>query len=379
MDLAIESPIGVYVAGPMDCETQNKKLRFEAYLLKALGQAVIATDLHGKIIYWNYAAHDLVGWSEKEMVGKNILHVFGEIFLVSDPEVLSRLKSIAPWTGEVTVKKQNGEFLETIMAKRQIVDGEGRVFGVLGVLTDISNLKWMQQVMEEAVKAVAELNEKLHVVESLTRHDIRNKLAVLNGQLYLLKKRLDNYPDASLRLDAIGAVSKQMLNILDFERFYVQVGSEELTNVDVANYVEEAALLFSDLNGAKLVNGCHGLTVLADSLLRQLFYNLIDNTLKYGQKVNEIKVGFEEEKDQLRLIYEDDGVGVSDEAKTKLFTEGYGKGTGYGLYLIKRICEAYGWTIMETGIQGKGAQFTMVIPKYDLKGKKRYQIRSPDV
>ncbi|HLE75192.1 MAG TPA: hypothetical protein VI864_04005 [Candidatus Bathyarchaeia archaeon] len=51
------------------------------------------------------------------------------------------------------------------------------------------------------------------------------------------------------------------------------------------------------------------------------------------------------------------------------------KGTGYGLYLIERICEAYGWAIRETGKQCQGAQFTMVIPKIGKDGKRSYEIR----
>lgn len=61
--------------------------------------------------------------------------------------------------------------------------------------------------------------------------------------------------------------------------------------------------------------------------------------------------------------------------RNKLFAEGYGKGTGFGLFLIKRIVEAYGWAIQETGKQGEGAQFTMTIPKIDKEGKKNYEIK----
>jgi signal transduction histidine kinase len=176
-----------------------------------------------------------------------------------------------------------------------------------------------------------------------------------------------------VHLNEIELASQQVLRILEFEKFYVQVGSEELKHVNVEKLLSEAASLFTNLKGAQLINECQGLTVLADSLLRQLFYNLIDNTLKYGEKVTEIKVHFEEEKDALKLLYEDNGVGVADEMRSKLFTEGFGKGTGYGLYLMKRICEGYGRTIQETGVQGKGAQFTMTIPRGEVEGKKRYQ------
>jgi len=145
--------------------------------------------------------------------------------------------------------------------------------------------------------------------------------------------------------------------------------------MDVENNIKDAVSLFSDLQNVKIVNDCRGLIVLADSLLRQLFYNLIDNSLKYGEKVSRIRVYYEEiGKDQLRLIYEDDGVGIPKAEKKKIFREGYGKGTGYGLYLIRKMCGVYGWAITETGEQGRGAQFTITIPKMGENGRINYKI-----
>jgi signal transduction histidine kinase len=117
------------------------------------------------------------------------------------------------------------------------------------------------------------------------------------------------------------------------------------------------------------VNECHGLRVLAASLLRQLFFNLLDDSLKYGEHVHRIKVYYRTARsDLLELIYEDDGVGIPDDLRSNLFKEGVGKGTGYGLFMIKRICEVYGWMIRETGKPGKGAQFTMTIPRRNSNG-----------
>jgi signal transduction histidine kinase len=199
-------------------------------------------------------------------------------------------------------------------------------------------------------------------------------MSTLNGRIFLLKKRLKDNAEALAQLKEMDLASQQMLRILEFEKQYVQVGSEELKNIDVERCVSEAVLLFSDLKGANLINECRGLTVLADSMVRQLFYNLIDNTLKYGEKVSAIRIYYKEEQKQLKLVYEDDGVGIPENEKQKLFREGYGKGTGFGLYLIKRICEAYGWTITETGREGKGAQFTMTIPKTSDDGNRLYEI-----
>jgi signal transduction histidine kinase len=161
-------------------------------------------------------------------------------------------------------------------------------------------------------------------------------------------------------------------------RIYEKLGTEQLVNIDVGEAVDGAVSLFSGLKGVKIVNKCDGLTVLSDSLLNQLFYNLIDNSLKYGEKIQQIKIQYTTlDADQLELVYEDDGVGIPDNMRSNLFKEGVtsGKGTGYGLFMIKRICEVYGWTIQETGKQGSGAKFTMSIPRTGNTGKANYQIQ----
>ena len=353
----------------------EEKTRFQARLLNAVGQAVIAADINGAIIYWNHAAEQLYGWAEEEVLRRNIMEILLQDIVQEDLQsVLDHLSTSEPWTGEVNLKRRDGVALSVIITTAPVTNEVGEIIGILGVSTDITEQKWMQEIFNEAIAKVVELNEKLRVVESLTRHDIRNKLSALNGRIFLLKKRLGGNMQALSQLEEMELTSQKMLRIMEFEKNYVQVGSEELKNIDAERYVTEAALLFSDLKGAKLINECRGLTVLADSMLRQLFYNLIDNTLKYGEKTRRIRVHYKEEEDQLKLIYEDDGVGIPDDEKSKLFQEGYGKGTGFGLYLIKRICEAYGWKIQETGKQGKGAQFTMTIPKNAKDGTRLYEI-----
>jgi signal transduction histidine kinase len=79
--------------------------------------------------------------------------------------------------------------------------------------------------------------------------------------------------------------------------------------------------------------------LLTDSLLRQLFYNFIDNTRKYVKKTLTTRVHYEKVgQDSLKLIYEDDGVGVPSENRKNLFKDGFSTGgsTGFGLFLTKK-------------------------------------------
>jgi len=171
-------------------------------------------------------------------------------------------------------------------------------------------------------------------------------------------------------LNEIESAAEEAERIFDFAKTYEMLGMEQLVNIDVERTLEETVHLFSNLQSVKVVNDCRGLTVQADSLLRQIFYNLIHNSLKHGQKVSRIRVSCRENgKDQLEIVYEDDGVGIAKAQKKKIFEEKYGNRTGHGLYVIRKICEVYGWSIKEVGEHGKGAQFTIAIPRTDGIGK----------
>jgi PAS domain S-box-containing protein len=270
----------------------------------------------------------------------------------------------------------------TIWFKTKVVpakDDEKTVSAIL-ISTDITELKNTEEHLKETNMKLVVTNEKLHVVGGLTRHDVRNKLSAVTGNAYLLRQKLVGDAKALEQLKDMEAAVRLVEKIFEFARIYEKLGTEQLVNIDVGKAVDGAVSLFSGLKGVKIVNECHGLTVLADSLLSQLFYNLIDNSLKYGEKTRQIKIYYGmPSADQVELVYEDDGVGIPDNMRSNLFKEGFtsGKGTGYGLFMAKRISEVYGWTILETGKQGKGAQFTMSIPRTGSTEKPNCQIQKP--
>jgi signal transduction histidine kinase len=123
------------------------------------------------------------------------------------------------------------------------------------------------------------------------------------------------------------------------------------------------------------VNECKGLEVNSDSLLKQLFYNLIDNSLKHGEKVTQIRLYYAENGKGVKLFYEYNGMGVLEANKEKLFEAGFttGKGSGLGLYLIKKMMDVYGWKIEENGEPGTGAKFAITIPRLYKNEKENYR------
>jgi PAS domain S-box-containing protein len=257
------------------------------------------------------------------------------------------------------------------------VKDDEKTVSVILMSTDVTKLRNTEERLKETNMKLEDTNEKLRVVGGLTRHDARNKLSAVTGNAYLLRRKLAEDPKALEQLNDMETAVRLVEKIFEFARAYEKLGTEQLVSIDVGKAVDGAGSLFSGLKGVKIVNECGGLTVLADSLLSQLFYNLIDNSLKYGEKTRQIRVYYKMSRsDQLDLVYEDDGVGIPDNMRGNLFKEGFtsGKGTGYGLFMIKRMCGVYGWTIQETGIQGKGARFILTVPEKSQQGKPLYKL-----
>jgi PAS domain S-box-containing protein len=247
-------------------------------------------------------------------------------------------------------------------------DKIGNIIAAVEISIDITERKNGEEDLEYIMQQLMLVNEKLGVVGSLTRHDVSNKLNIVSGVSYLLKKRYMDQVDVVEGLVKIEQAVKESSKIFEFAKTYEALGVEEFKYVDVGNAFNEAMALFSGLN-LRVINDCDGLSLFADSFLRQLFYNLIDNTRKYGGKTTAIRVYYEKlDLGALRLIYEDDGVGISAENKSKLFSKGFSTGgsSGFGLFLIKKMMDVYGWTITETGEPGKGAKFTIIIPNSNL-------------
>ena len=353
----------------------ESKQKFEG-LFTGNPEATVYLDQNFRILDVNPRFTSLFGYSLEEVKGKVLNDVVVPKSCMEEAKMLDG-KAGEGYVYHDTVRvKKDGSLVQVSISAAPIII-QDQLAGYIGVYKDISKLKTTEEELQKATENVGIMNEKLRVVGGLTRHDVRNKLSTITGNTYLARKELAGNSKVSDYLKEMETAVRQVVRIFDFAKTYEMLGVEGLAYIDVERTINEATSLFSDMKSAKVSNECHGLTVLADSLLRQLFYNLMDNSLKYGKKITKIRIHYEKTgENNLRLIYEDDGVGIPDSEKPKLFKEGFSSGgsTGYGLYLIKKMVEFYGWTIQETGITGKGAQFTITIPKKNQNGNENYQL-----
>lgn len=328
-------------------------------------EATCYLDVDLRIRDVNPRFEKLFGYTLSEVEGKCIDDVIIQAGKHDEARMLNQ-KAAEGYVYFDTERRRKDGFIIPVSVSAAPMTVGNKPAGYVVTYKDMSETREAQERLNMAM-------EKLRVVGSLTRHDIRNKLAGLNGYAYLLKRKIGDNEQVLEDLKEMEACSQQILNILEFSLVYEKLGAEELKYVNVEKCVNDAVMLATGLKGVKVINECHGLLLLADSLLTQVFYNLIHNSTKYAEKLTRIRIHCEKAgENELKLVYEDDGVGISDSTRVNLFKEGCGKGTGYGLYLIKKICDAYNWTIQETGKEGTGAQFTMTIPR---TGKDAQKVR----
>jgi K+-sensing histidine kinase KdpD len=105
------------------------------------------------------------------------------------------------------------------------------------------------------------------------------------------------------------------------------------------------------------------LSVYADPLLEKVFYNLVENALRYGSGLTHITFSQEATEDGIVLLCEDDGCGIAAQHKEGIFNHQHFKDAGFGLFLSREILSITTLSIHETGEAGKGARFEISVPR----------------
>jgi PAS domain S-box-containing protein len=327
---------------------------------------ITVTDLVGDFYYVSPSMERLLGYKQEELVGKlkvtQNIHPDDIENFRKHIRTLPSVKELPPV--EFRFRAKNGTY-KWLEAKISTVQDNSGNLKFITISRDVTQRNENRKELDRALSQAKLYLEKLSVVGGFVRHDIRNKLLSITNTLYMSKKYVDKNTEMLTYLDRIDAATKSIVRILEFSQTYEAAGSQGLAWIKINEALQNAQSLFAGTKVLEIEIEQIGYEVLADSALTEIFHNFIDNSVKYGGKnPTRITVHTKVALDgKLQLIYEDNGEGIDATIKKELFKKGAGKGTGLGLNLIWRICEAYGWTIREDGAQGKGARFIIEIPR----------------
>jgi diguanylate cyclase (GGDEF)-like protein/PAS domain S-box-containing protein len=216
----------------------QEKLRLQALLLNAVGQAVISTDLNSRIVYWNQTAEELYGWSAEEATGRILRElVVSEEFGKRAEEIGAELKAGRNWSGEVEVRRRDGTSLAVLGTATPVYDDRKDLVGTISVSMDITDRKRMEQqlyhqALHDPLTGLANrslLEDRLG--QALARAQRRE------GQVAVLYMDLDNFKIVN---DSLGheagdrilvAVGERLKHSLRPEDTLVRFGGDEFVIV----------------------------------------------------------------------------------------------------------------------------------------------------
>jgi PAS domain S-box-containing protein len=319
-------------------------------IIQTSPMAIISLDSNGIINTWNPAAEKVFGLGNVDSA-----HPFS--FLPDkDTEELRRLRSII-LAGETLSdvelhrKAQDGSERRISLSTAPILDQAGKVTSIILVASDITERKAMEE-------RLIQLNDLLRLVNRILRHDTLNELMVVAGSLDMFHKTKQE----RFLITATKAVNRSMEMIKRMKELESLAASGGAMKIyDLRQSVEKV------LRGYMVEFSVEGEgSIFADDALASAIDNVVRNAMVHG-KADRIDARIWVKDGRCYLRIADNGIGIPDHIKNRLFEEGFSyganAGTGLGLYLVTRAVARYGGYVSVEDNEPKGAAFLFEFPE----------------
>ena len=333
-----------------ESEERHRKI----YENSPVGMTLVTPDY--RFFSVNPAWVAMTGYSEKELLKMSFKDITHPDHLPGDLQKMEELAAdkIPVLHTEKRYIRKDGSILWGLLRVSTIRDEKGTILYFASQIEDISERKLTGEALRNA-------NKKLNLLSSITRHDINNQLTVMDGYVTLMEEESQD-PTSADRLKKIANAIQRINSMIQFTKEYESIGVKAPVWQDCRTIVETAAQQ-APLGQVTVENNIPvGAEMFADPLIVKVFFNLMDNAVRYGGKISRIRFSVEGQNSDYIEVCEDDGDGVLLGEKERIFDQGFGRNTGMGLFLAREIISMTGITIRETGEPGRGARFELTIP-----------------
>ncbi|MDB5197024.1 MAG: domain S-box protein [Flaviaesturariibacter sp.] len=285
-----------------------------------------------------------------------------------------------------------GESVKTIWARGVVSFKEGKAVRMIGSVQDISDRKVIEETLLLKTIELERSNEELQHFASVASHDLKEPLRKIRMFSHVLSG-VENMPPESIRhIDKIEDAAKRMNVLIDDILTYSSLNQQQLPqSISLQKLGMEVVELLD--HRLKEKNAVVELENLPDAIVipfqfRQLFQNLITNSLKFSQPdipplimvraemLSDKQVeqdGLQQADSYLQLEFHDNGIGFEQANADKIFgifnrlhNKSQYEGTGLGLSICRKVAENHGGIITAQSCPGEGANFRVLIPQQRL-------------
>jgi PAS domain S-box-containing protein len=366
---AIESIRDITNRKQAEYALQKSEEQFRTVFEKGpIGMVIVDENL--RFVKMNPLFCTMVGYSQEELLTKAFTDITHPDYVSEDIFQLQKLIAgeIPEYTTDKRYIKKNGDIFWASVVVSAVRDREGTFLYYLALITDITERKESDAILEQYnseatrfAEALKQTNDKLNLLNIITRHDILNQLTVVLGYLEIMKMK---FPDPTLQeyIDKEIHAAQNIRTQIMFTKDYQDIGAQSPRWFNLRGIIVPTAATLP-LSTVNLEVHCDNLEIFADPLLEKVFYTLIENALRHGKTVTSIEFSYRMQDEDLAVIYQDNGVGIPAEYKEAILQRGFFQHTGFGLYLSQTILGITGMTIQENGVPGKGARFEILVPE----------------
>jgi signal transduction histidine kinase len=346
----------------LELATEKGRLRS---IVEAMTDGVIVTNREAQVVLYNAAVLVMVGCrapGEAQHV-RDSLPLPDLVRLIEEAGAGTE---VARLTREIRVGLEPHEVVMASVSP--VTDAEGTCLGAVTVLSDVSELKKVELVKAQFVNMVA--------------HELRAPLAAIDSNLMVV---LDGYaPDPAKQRELLDRSHARLQALLDMvndllaiSRMEARTMARTIRLLDAAELAREVCSLMEPLaveRGLALVLDVpqEPVGLQADQQeFSAVLNNLISNAIKYNRVGGAVTVSLRSEACCLVIEVADTGVGISEEARQRIFDEFFREkteatklvtGTGLGLAIVKRIVDGYHGRISVRSELGQGSTFTLRLP-----------------
>jgi PAS domain S-box-containing protein len=352
-------------------------------VVESVREVIFQTDERGHWSFLNSAWTEMTGYSIGETLGQSVLDCIPpEDRALTSGQYRPLIKGEIPFSRYETRLITHGRGPRWVeVHARRTADIQGRMIGMSGTLTDITERKLNEQ-------QAAELLAQSHTVEALRRfltnvsHDLRTPLSVINTSLYLLRRKFDNPTSAMRHVDILEEqvthLARIVEDLVEMTRLDDQIVEFEFIPVHLTNLVRDVLFSYESMaqsRGLTIEREVEGELPLiqADQMwLGRLVHNLVTNAVQYTPSGGTIWIKTALSGDGVMLTVRDNGIGIAAEDLPHIFDRFYRAdsarpadkgGAGLGLAIVRKVVDAHGGGLNVESVPGEGSTFYVWLPQ----------------